>query len=663
VQPNAIEPPTFGMARFASFVAVAAVLTLSFAAAPDAGQQQATPLSFRPADWGLADPADIRYGQVAEILNPSGPRLVMYDLSKDWTAPPAVTPETGTVPPYRDGRLVVATFDSGNRNTLGGVFNAFSRRPAEGRAAIAAAPDGVGGLNIECSGVATGFCGAWVQLFDARSRPQARRFLDARPFSALTFRVWSERPDDDVVIKVADAAWEAREDAPTIGPLHQFTSTGRLGPEWREVRVPLSRLAGTVDRKTLASLILESRSATPVNLFVRDLTFVADGVRLPPMPAAPSTVPAPRRLDRAVWVWHSDALLGDAEETRRTVEFLRRQSVTTAFLQLPTGPEKQRAPGEQTVDARRLGPLVAAFSAAGIRVYALDGAPEFAAARYHDGVVRTVQHVAAYNAVVAPAERFVGVRFDIEPYLLPGFHGPRQESILRDFMALVERIVAQARPAGLRVGLDIPFWYDAPAERTFRDVALEWNGRRQSASDHLIDLVDDVSIMAYRTVAYGADGTINHAEGEVRRAAAKGKAVYIGLETTPLPDERLLEFWGEPTSGIPERPATVDRLVLASTADDVAVILVPAGADPRAYIQFAVDGSRRRVLWWPVRRVVPVPAGKLTFAGLESARLERVMVETARELGSHASFAGFSIHDVRGWAALVDPSVNGRPAK
>ena len=46
-------------------------------------------------------------------------------------------------------------------------------------------------------------------------------------------------------------------------------------------------------------------------------------------------------------------------------------------------------------------------------------------------------------------ERFYGVRYDIEPYLLPGFHGPRQSAILRGLLSLTDREIDELRSSGV----------------------------------------------------------------------------------------------------------------------------------------------------------------------------------------------------------------------
>ncbi len=190
-------------------------------------------------------------------------------------------------------------------------------------------------------------------------------------------------------------------------------------------------------------------------------------------------------------------------------------------------------------------------------------------------------------------------------------------------------------------------------------MTVEFGGVEKPVSQHLIDLVDGVTLMDYRTVAFGADGTIRHAEGELEYAAARGKRVLIGLETAPLPDEELFDFVGAPQAGLPPREAMSARIVLAVPAgDSTAFFVLPASDDGLAQETVAawVRGwglNDDQVIWWPVRQRVHVPGDKLSFHRLGAGALERVMAETSQELSAYPSFAGFALHHAWSYAELL----------
>jgi hypothetical protein len=365
---------------------------------------------------------------------------------------------------------------------------------------------------------------------------------------------------------------------------------------------------------------------------------------------------------RATWIWNTEDLLQSSRELRALVEFLEEVGVDRVFLHLPGGPIRDARPEGVPIDPEALRPVVRSLTARGMQVYALDGYARYALPEFHSGVLNTIDNVAEYNADVRPNERFIGVRYDIEPYLLPKFHGPERAGLLTSLLQLTSASVARAHAAGLLYGADIPFWYDALSEESFEPVTVSFRGVEKPLSQHLIDLVDDVSIMDYRTMAHGADGTVRHGRGELEYAESLGKPVFIGLETSSLPDEVLLDFQGEPRRGLPHPTPEETVVVAASRGDSIFTALITNPGRPSDALQ-ALTGwleanqlRREDVGWWPISRRVEVPASKITFAGREPRLLESVMRATAHAFGHYKSFAGFAIHFAESYRAFL-----GRP--
>ncbi|MBT8398970.1 MAG: hypothetical protein KJO98_00720, partial [Rhodothermia bacterium] len=315
--------------------------------------------------------------------------------------------------------------------------------------------------------------------------------------------------------------------------------------------------------------------------------------------------------------------------------------------------------GEIDFDRDRMEVLLRELSRRGMRAYALDGYAYYALPEYHDGVLSTVQNVIDYNASVEPTARFAGIRYDIEPYLMPGFHGPTQGWMLTGLLSLLEAMTARAHDAGLDVGADIPFWYDARSEYTGKPVSVVWNGEAKPVSEHIIDIVDDIAVMDYRTSAYGADGTIRHAAGEIEYSDRVGKPLYIALETHPLPDERLVDFSGVPRSDLPVDPGQVlgvvgvqqDSLMLFYVLD----LREEANASRRRQLVAAFEQRRAnaRLYWWSADRVVFVPADKISFAGHGIDRYRETVSETVEALSVHPSFRGIAVHHSASFQDLV----------
>ena len=610
-------------------------------------------------DWELGDLGAVRFGRVALVEAPGGTRLELRRLSENAPAPPRFS-TTSATPEYTGNTLIVSDFARGNRTPLGGYFGTFQRRPSTAFATVGRMSDGRRALELTCHHHTTGSCGLWVQLYDFDVAPDARQYLDAGPLTTMSFWIRGREGGESTLLKVADAEWEQREDALPIGDMSQFLPTGRLDTLWQQAVLPLTRLPPRIRRTALAMIVFEAIApgTTTVEIGPIGLSLTPD-----PLPTLPVTESAARPAPpahKATWVWNTAELLDAPDRQGSLLEFLERDGFDRVFLQLPGIPEQPTRPGELAIDLEEMRPLVAALAARGMRVYALDGYARYALPEFHDGVLATIDHVAEYNQRVLPHERFYGIRHDIEPYLLPAFHGDGRARLLTGLLDLTAAAVERAHAAGLVYGADIPFWYDALSEETYEQVTVSFRGVEKAVSEHVIDLVDDVAIMDYRTTAYGADGTIRHGGGELEYAATQGKAAFIALETFAVPDEVLLDFRGEPQIGLPASPRNQPIVAVSSSRDSIFVAMLPeptTARGPHETLSRWIERNgldAQNVRWWPVSKRVEVPASRISFANHQPRVLHEVMRATAEVFGQYESFAGFAIHHAESYRALVE---------
>jgi len=611
-----------------------------------------TPVSTN--DWEIRDWTAIRQGQLSVVHARKGDELHLYALGTSLPAEPTTT-VVSQRPEFNGNCFQVSSFEFGNTNRLGGYFNAFRKEPSAARASLQAGPDGRRGLTLDFVKTPAGFCGVWTHLFDFKLSAGQRRYFDATPFSLLTFWIRGQSGGERILLKASDARWERLGDAQPIGDTATFLAQGAVGSEWRRALVPLSQLPSQVNRRELAGVIFEPLNNGVGQIQIKDLAFCTTPSPLPELSPPVMNSTDSRPLRKALWVWNTAEILASKELQQELLRFLRAQGFTRIFLQLPEGKPGRNIPGELTLDPDKLRPLLATLNRAGVAVSALEGFKDYALPEWHDGVLRTVENVIRYNQASDPSDRFSGIHYDVEPYLIKGFSGPLRQAFLRGYLELLEKIVQKTKSSQTHFGVDIPFWYDATDEQTGKPMPVTFRGVSKAASEHVIDLVDEVAIMDYRTAAYGADGVIAMAQDELAYASKQGKTVFVGLETTELPDEELVEFSGVPSSDL-NRKIPNSRFLLLVPGNNAATLYL---VSPSHWLPLRGELEARGInpvslLWWPIRNTMLVPGHRLTFSSLGADQMHQTMTEAQRELSHFSSFSGFAVHDYLGYRRLLN---------
>lgn len=578
------------------------------------------------ADWGLQDPSEIGFVSVGILHERDGGRLIVYDIRKRKPVLPEPTGLRSRRPEYDGDFFLVGHFNRGNTNRLGGYFNGFARAPSKSFVSIKKAPNGSAALAYSYSNTQPGFSGFWIHLFDFKKPPAERVLLDARSFKYLTFSVRGDQGGENIVLQMADRIWEKKEDSLPIGSLASFLPAGKIKKTWQQAYIPLSQMSMRLDISELASIVFRVEGNGAGQIHIKDLAFSeSKGTKIAPIAAV--EVP-PRKRRKAMWLWEVKKITANKKSSQQLISFCHSQDITDLFIQIPYEATQEgsleTANRKWTIewDPTTMRPLIAQLHHAGINVHALDGDPRYATEAFHGRVLALIERIIEYNRTALPEERFVGVRYDNEPYLLPSFAGIQKESILRQYLSLLEKSQAMANQGDLEFGVDIPFWFDALNE--FFEPTAALDGRPMS--ELIIDIVDNIGIMAYRTQAYGADGTITHSSDELRYANKMNKDVWVGLETVWLPDESMYEF---------SPKGRGSKLLIETTVESkVRLIWVPAGED---------IGATQAVVLNQTRKIM-VPASKLTFNDMSMEDFENVMLQTEDELQTFSSYQGLIIH-------------------
>lgn len=370
----------------------------------------------------------------------------------------------------------------------------------------------------------------------------------------------------------------------------------------------------------------------------------------PPIPE-PYAGPTIKPRQKAMWVWTTERILRDEGERTAFLDFVERQGITRVFLYLASAAGERPSAGFIPFSGEELGPLLAQLRERGALAYALDGDRDYVLEENHPGVLRTVRRLVEHNRTAPPEQRFYGVRYDIEPYLAPGFQGPRRQELLDGYVELLAGVAEIAAEGDLAVAVDVPFWFDAPDEKTGEHLEATLDGERAPILEHVMSLVDDLAVMDYRTDAFGPNGALAHAHGELRLAEEEGVDVFIGVETVRLVDEDLHTFGGPIREGLPE-DADARWLVLEEDTEGTTRIWLVDGEEALAELRSRVAGARL-VRRWPAGRPTRVAADAQSFHDHGPETMREVTSEIVRRLLGSPAFAGLAFHDYRGLRRLL----------
>jgi hypothetical protein len=235
---------------------------------------------------------------------------------------------------------------------------------------------------------------------------------------------------------------------------------------------------------------------------------------------------------RAMWVW-------DTSTPAETVDLAVAQGIGQLYAAVP--PRVGSSP-----QLHQLQELVQHAAAAGIRVDALGGDPTW--------VDNQTWVVESWLKPALATGLFTGVHVDIEPYTTSAWQTQRA-TVVKKWLATLDKLRTAA--GGSPMEADIPFWLDeVPANGS----TLDREVMRRTAG---------VTVMAYRNLAGGDDGTIALAAPAVQAGAALGKPVRVGQETTYLgsdPTAVKQTFFGQTRSQMETQLAAVATAYATSSA-------------------------------------------------------------------------------------------------
>lgn len=600
-------------------------------------------------DYGLTSPLDIRAGAAKLNIYPDKKTMSLRldtRIKKDPT--PSKEPKISRKPQFIGDYFVVSEFESGLLNNLDGYFSTYDKSPATASLAYFNDPKGFQCLGLSYAFSPEGYCGMWFHLVNRERPGQDMYFFDVTPFSCLSLWVRGKYGGEKILLKISDKTARARDVSANVGELDIFLPTRRISQEWQLAVIPLSSLPAEINRRELASLTFQVVSGES-SVFFRTMAFCKDEKTLPPFPESKKPDIQTKAIENTFWVWRTSSIIQSEEQIKQLLDFIDFHGFSRVFLQIPGDAKDPALDLGIGLRAKALRPLLSALNERGIKVYALDGSSEFALKENHGIVLNTMNKVIQYNRSSESHERFCGFHWDIEPYTLRAFRTPKQAQIFREYLEIHEKMAFIAHEADLEIGASIPFWFDSGE---IKEIFL--GGDHPGILETMIKLMDHIAIMSYRTTAFGPSGTVAVSLEELNLAKKYGTEVFIGLETTSLPDEYQYAFQGPPRRGMPRDESGGNYLFLVKESGDYFGYLVPSNeiSTFQDILEEKGKGSNS-ALHWLLGRPTRVEGNWLSFHNLGADRLFSVYKQTKIELSRYKSFTGFAIHYYKAFKELL----------
>lgn len=265
--------------------------------------------------------------------------------------------------------------------------------------------------------------------------------------------------------------------------------------------------------------------------------------------ALPGSLPAKMIGDKAMWVWHSSDEIFTEDGREALIAFSKEKNVNIVYLNTGRYLENNSASYRAFIKLAHLN---------NISVYALDGSAKWAKQINHMSPTERMHEVFMYNENAQQDERFDGMQFDIEPYLLSEWKTEERDQLIQEYLIGLENLANMADTYGSGDAFEfmaaIPFWFDKEKYETM------YRGVSKPLSDHVMDTVGNVVIMAYRDTAAGRDSISYHSDHEIKYASEHNLKVVIGVETQHIEPYEKVSFFEEGEAYMEEQLQSIDQL-------------------------------------------------------------------------------------------------------
>lgn len=278
--------------------------------------------------------------------------------------------------------------------------------------------------------------------------------------------------------------------------------------------------------------------------------------------AAPLTaLPLLPDEEAGVWVWTSPDQMSQAEMAE-VVDDAAENNFTAIYI---TVDDYLTATNTVAYD-QSVGEFLSLAAQKGLAVDAEAGSEDWAEPGNTWEPADILAFVNSYDAT--HAQRFRGVQFDIEPYLLPQYDSD-ESTVLTQYVTLVDQLVQTDKGDGLPLSIVVPLFYDANEGWT---PTVTVDGVTDYTYRQIVRLLNELPAgdgriieMAYRNFATGADSAIALSTPEIQEASGTNVKVLVAQETGPVTPS-YVTFYGTSRAALFGQIAAINMAYASSPA-------------------------------------------------------------------------------------------------
>ena len=247
----------------------------------------------------------------------------------------------------------------------------------------------------------------------------------------------------------------------------------------------------------------------------------------------PKEKPINKVQEKGTWIWTPILEMTDSY-VDSIIQKAKKEDINTIYISIDSyldifALSKDKTKNKEKIQKKndfinRIEYIIKKAKESGIEIDAEAGWRNWAEDGHEYKPYTIVEFVKRYNSTHKEGEKFRGIQYDVEPYLLENYNENKDE-ILKRFLSLIKTTSEYIKDDGIHFSVVIPEFYDAETDE-YPTPRFLYDTKYGATFDHLLSIMSEIEntsiiIMSYRNFAEGEDGSIDISNIEMQKAKSK----------------------------------------------------------------------------------------------------------------------------------------------